>query len=566
MKLQFSALMLFVFLILFNTSLFGQTANKASDYKIIPKPAFQEILKGTFKVDKKTKIVCNEELNQEASYLSEILGAAIGKTLKIETKAEKGAIVLKLDDAIENAEGYELVVNTNEIVISGKTSTGVFYGIQTLKQLMPSEIEKAAKIASAFTIPAVIVKDQPRFVYRGMHLDVGRHFFPVSFIKQYIDLIAMHKMNTFHWHLTEDQGWRIEIKKYPKLTEVGAYRNGTIVGHHPGTSNDQKVYGGFYTQEEIKEVVAYAESKHVTVVPEIELPGHSAAAIAAYPELSCFPEEPTDLGKSPMSEKSKELQASGTAKVVYETWGVTGDVYCAGKEHTFKFLEDVLSEVLPLFPSKYIHIGGDECPKGNWKRCPNCQSKIKALGLHDEHELQSYFIQRIEKFVNAKGKQIIGWDEILEGGLAPNATVMSWRGTKGGIEAAKQHHDVIMTPGSHCYFDHYQSKDKDSEPLAIGGFTTVEKVYSYNPEPEELTAEEKKYILGAQGNVWTEYMETTDYVEYMILPRMTALSEVVWSAQDQRDWSDFKLRLPNLIERYRAMNLNYAKHSLAEEK
>ncbi|MCH4553075.1 beta-N-acetylhexosaminidase [Aestuariibaculum lutulentum] len=566
MKLQSSALMLFVILILFNTSLFGQTANKASDYQIIPKPAFQEILEGTFKVDKKTKIVYNEELNKEASYLSEILGAAIGKTLKIETKAEKGAIVLKLDDAIENAEGYELVVNTNEIVISGKTSTGVFYGIQTLKQLMPSEIEIAAKIASAFTIPAVIVKDQPRFVYRGMHLDVGRHFFPVSFIKQYIDLIAMHKMNTFHWHLTEDQGWRIEIKKYPKLTEVGAFRNGTIVGHHPGTSNDQKVYGGFYTQEEIKEVVAYAASKHVTVVPEIELPGHSAAAIAAYPELSCFPEEPTDLGKSPMSEKSKELQANGTAKVVYETWGVTGDVYCAGQEHTFKFLEDVLSEVLPLFPSKYIHIGGDECPKGNWKRCSNCQSKIKALGLHDEHELQSYFIQRIEKFVNAKGKQIIGWDEILEGGLAPNATVMSWRGTKGGIEAAKQHHDVIMTPGSHCYFDHYQSKDKDSEPLAIGGFTTVEKVYFYNPEPEELTAEEKKYILGAQGNVWTEYMETTDYVEYMILPRMTALSEVVWSAQDQRDWSDFELRLPNLIERYKAMNLNYAKHSLAEEK
>ncbi|GAA4298550.1 beta-N-acetylhexosaminidase [Aestuariibaculum suncheonense] len=564
MKLQFTVPILLVFLTFF-TSLNGQNSNKTSDYQIIPKPAYQEILNGAFKVDKKTKITCDETLQQEAKYLSELLGAALGKTLKLEAKVNSGDIILKLDENIENNEGYELTVDNNQIVISGKTSTGVFYGIQTLKQLMPSDIVKATKIGSNFTIPAVVIKDEPRFVYRGMHLDVGRHFFPVSFIKQYIDLIAMHKMNTFHWHLTEDQGWRIEIKKYPKLTEIGAYRNGTIIGHHPGTTNDQKEYGGFYTQEEIKEVVTYAASKHVTVVPEIELPGHSAAAIAAYPELSCFPEEPTDLGKSPMSEKSKELQANGTAKVVYETWGVTGDVYCAGKENTFKFLEDVLTEVLPLFPSKYIHIGGDECPKDNWKRCPNCQNKIKDLGLHDEHELQSYFIQRIEKFVNAKGKQIIGWDEILEGGLAPNATVMSWRGTKGGIEAAKQHHDVIMTPGSHCYFDHYQSKDKANEPLAIGGFTTVEKVYSYNPEPEELTAEEKQYILGAQGNVWTEYMETTDYVEYMILPRMTALSEVVWSAQEQRDWEDFKLRLPNLIERYKAMNLNYAKHSLADE-
>ena len=479
--------------------------------------------------------------------------------------SESGDIVLKIDGSIEEEEGYSVSVTYDKIVVSGKTSTGVFYGIQTLRQLMPSSIESSST-STEITSPAVTIHDSPRFGYRGMHLDVARHFFPVDFVKKYIDLIAMHKMNTFHWHLTEDQGWRIEIKKYPKLTEIGAFRNGTIIGHHPGEGNTEERYGGFYTQEDVKDIVQYATDRHVTVIPEIELPGHSLAAIASYPELSCFPEEPTEIFADQGSIKGKELQANGTPKLVYESWGVVDDVYCAGKEETFKFLENVLAEVIPLFQAQYVHIGGDECPKGNWKRCANCQARMQAEGLHDEHELQSYFIQRMEKYINGKGKSIIGWDEILEGGLAPNATVMSWRGTEGGITAAKQKHDVIMTPGHSVYFDHYQTEDKEDEPLAIGGKTSVQDVYAFNPMPEELTEEEGKHVLGAQANVWSEYIPTTEYVEYMILPRMSALSEVVWSAQESNDWDDFSGRLNTLVERFDALGLNYAKHSLTKEK
>ncbi|MEC3908252.1 beta-N-acetylhexosaminidase [Tamlana sp. 2201CG12-4] len=539
--------------------------NAPQDYAIIPKPVQMEILDGKFLIDSKTMVSGSDLLKNEGAFLANILSTATGETIAFSSK-EEGNITLKINEAIENDEGYQLNVSYNKIEISGKNAKGIFYGIQTLNQLMPTNSNTG--LTEELTIPAVNINDHPGYSYRGMHLDVARHFFPVEFIKTYIDLIAMHKMNTFHWHLTEDQGWRIEIKKYPKLTEVGAWRSGTIVGHHPGTENDQKHYGGFYTQEDIKEVVAYATSKHITVIPEIELPGHSSAAIASYPDLSCFPEEPTIVTNNMISDKGKEIQAAGTPKIVQETWGVFDDVYCAGKDETFAFLQDVLDEVITLFPAKYIHIGGDECPKANWKRCPNCQSRIKAEGLHDEHELQSYFIQRIEKYLNSKGKQIIGWDEILEGGLAPNATVMSWRGTKGGIEAAKQKHDVIMTPGHSCYFDHYQVKtkeDKAKEPLAIGGNTSVEDVYAYNPMPEELTSEEQKYILGAQGNVWTEYMKTTDYVEYMILPRMTALSEVVWTNKESKDWSDFSNRLKIMKNRYDAMKLNYATHTFESD-
>ncbi|WP_242131395.1 beta-N-acetylhexosaminidase [Aestuariivivens marinum] len=545
------------------TNKYKDVVNTEQDYQIIPKPASLEVANGQFLVDVNTKISADNALQNEANYLAEMLSLASG--IDIST-GETGTIQLKIDDTIESEEGYSLSVSYNQIIVSGKTAKGVFYGIQTLRQLIPVTTESAK--SDELTIPAVIIKDRPRYQYRGMHLDVARHFFPVDFIKKYIDLIALHKMNTFHWHLTEDQGWRIEIKKYPKLTEIGGYRNGTIVGHHPGTENDQKRYGGFYTQEEIKDIVAYAAQRHVTVIPEIELPGHSSAAIAAYPSLSCFPEEPTIVTNNMMSEKGKQIIAEGTPKIVQETWGVFDDVYCAGKDETFAFLQDVLDEVIPLFPSEYIHIGGDECPKANWKRCSNCQKRIKDEGLHDEHELQSYFITRIEKYLNSKGKNIIGWDEILEGGLAPNATVMSWRGTKGGIEAAKQKHDVIMTPGHSCYFDHYQVHDKEEkekEPLAIGGNTTVADVYAYEPTPEELSEEDSKYILGAQGNVWTEYMETTDYVEYMILPRMTALSEVVWSPQNSRNWEDFESRLQHFSNRYDAMGLNYAKHSIKEK-
>lgn len=536
--------------------------NSDSDYQIIPKPVTLEIQKGRFLVDSKTKVSAASNLENEGSFLAELLSHLSMKDIVFET-GDTGNIQLKIDDAIENDEGYTVSVSYDNIIISGKTAKGVFYGIQTLKQLMPPSIDTKTE---DLTIPAVNINDHPRFVYRGMHLDVGRHLFTVDFIKKYIDLIAMHKMNTFHWHLTEDQGWRIEIKKYPKLTDVGSKRYGTIIGRfHKEDGNDETEYGGFYTQEEVKDIVKYATERHVTVIPEIELPGHASAAIASYPYLSCFPDEPTVVTNNMGSKAGKEAQANGSPKIVQETWGVFDDVFCAGDEKTFEFLEGVLAEVIPLFPSEYIHIGGDECPKSNWKRCPDCQKRIKDNNLADEHELQSYFIQRIEKYLNAKGKKIIGWDEILEGGLAPNATVMSWRGEKGGIEAAKQHHDVIMTPGHSCYFDHYQTEGKENEPLAIGGKTTVADVYAYEPTPTELTEEESKYILGAQGNVWTEYMETTDYVEYMILPRMTALSEVVWTPNEAKDWNHFKSRLNTMKDRYDAMGLNYAKHVFETE-
>ncbi|MCX2678392.1 beta-N-acetylhexosaminidase [Galbibacter sp. EGI 63066] len=556
------AILLFVLSVCACSNKHKEAKNVASDYNIIPKPVSMVPADGKFLVDAETIVSGNASLEKEGAYLAQLLSIASGHEISFNPEGDRvdNAIVIQTDESIANEEGYTLSVQYNQIVITGKTAKGVFYGIQSLRQLLPEETEKGA--VAELTIPAVEIEDNPEFKYRGMHLDVARHFFPVDFVKKYIDLIAMHKMNKFHWHLTEDQGWRIEIKKYPELTEVGGYRNGTIVGHHPGTENDNKKYGGFYTQEEIKEVVKYAAERHITVIPEIELPGHSSAAIAAYPSLSCFPEEPTVVTKDMMSEKGKALQADGTAKIVQETWGVFPDVYCAGKDETFEFLTNVLDEVIPLFPSKYVHIGGDECPKENWERCPNCQKRIKEEGLADEHELQSYFIERIEKYVNSKGKDIIGWDEILEGGLAPNATVMSWRGEAGGIEAAKQNHDVIMTPNESNYFDHYQSKDQDNEPLAIGGFTTVEEVYNYNPIPKELTEEQAKYILGSQGNVWTEYIGTTEQMEYMILPRMTALSEVVWSPS--KNWDDFKGRLSQMKARYDAMGLNYAKHVFEE--
>ena len=558
-------------LVLFSTILFLSCSNpykdhqnEASDYQIIPKPVSLEMSNGQFLVNSKTKVSATSNLENEGNYLAELLSHLSNKAIAFETGSSTGNIQLKIDDTIENEEGYTLSVSYNNIAISGKTAKGVFYGIQTLKQLMPASIEtKTVNL----TIPAVNIKDNPRFVYRGMHLDVGRHLFPVDFIKKYIDLIAMHKMNTFHWHLTEDQGWRIEIKKHPKLTEIGSKRYGTIIGRlHKKEGNDETEYGGFYTQQEVKDIVKYAAERHVSIIPEIELPGHASAAIASYPFLSCFPNESTVVTNSMGSKAGKEVQANGRPKIVQETWGVFDDVFCAGDEKTFQFLEDVLAEVILLFPSEYIHIGGDECPKSNWKRCPKCQKRMKENNLANEHELQSYFIQRMETYLNTKGKKIIGWDEILEGGLAPNATVMSWRGEKGGIEAAKQHHDVIMTPGHTCYFDHYQTENRENEPLAIGGKTTVADVYDYEPNSKELTKEESKYILGAQGNVWTEYMKTSDYVEYMILPRMTALSEVVWSPKESKDWGDFKARLNSMKAHYDAMGLHYAKHVFETKK
>lgn len=426
------------------------------DIQIIPKPAELQLSDGIFEFSENTKFVVANDFQKEISnaLINKFEKAAGWKPEVSDVAPKSNYVQFNVDDSFEN-EAYKLDVNNENVTITAKDNAGFIYGLETIRQLLPVTIESKNVVSNTeWIIPNLTIKDQPRFQYRGLMLDVSRHFFNVDYVKKTIDRLEMLKMNVLHLHLVDDQGWRIEIKKYPKLTEVGAYRNGTIVGHYPGSENDNKREGGFYTQDEIKDIVAYATKRNVTIIPEIELPGHSSAAIAAYPYLSCFPEEPTTVPHNMMSETSKELQEKGQVKIVQESWGVFKDIYCAGKEDTFAFLEDVLTEVLPLFPSKYIHIGGDEAIKPHWEICPNCQKRIKEEGLKDEHELQSYFIERIEKFVNSKGKKIIGWDEILEGGLAPQATVMSWRGTKGGIEAAEQGHDVIMTPGTHCYFDH----------------------------------------------------------------------------------------------------------------
>ncbi|AOW08567.1 beta-N-acetylhexosaminidase [Flavobacterium gilvum] len=527
------------------------TLSFAQEVNIIPQPVQVTRNEGSFVVNSQTSlVVSNNKDKQTADYLNNYLSDHYGFKLPIVKKSNKNFIRLKSGKKVEGlkAEAYTLKSNEKGVEIKGNSGIGTFYGMQTLIQLLP--VEKS----SSLTIASVDVKDEPRFAYRGAMLDVGRHFFPVSFVKKYIDYLALHKMNYFHWHLTEDQGWRIEIKKHPKLTEIGSKRNGTIIGHAPGTGSDNTPEGGFYTQEEVKDIVKYASDRFITVIPEIEMPGHSSAAIAAYPELSCFPQEKTQLSDKMISDKSKEELANGRTKIVQETWGVFTDVY-APTEYTFKFLQDVIDEVVTLFPSKYIHIGGDESPKDAWKRSEFCQNMIKEKGLKDEHELQSYFIQRMEKYINSKGRTLIGWDEILEGGLAPNAIVMSWRGEKGGITAAKDKHQVIMTPGSHVYLDHSQTKD-DKE-VTIGGFTNLEKIYSYEPVPKELTADEAKYVMGAQGNVWTEYMQTPAKVEYMIFPRLSALSEVLWSPKENRNWSQFQSKIETQKKRYSIWGANY---------
>jgi len=521
---------------------------------IIPKPVSLEMHAGNFNLNAKTTIIANKTVQHDAEMLNVYLKKLYGFTLPIKNissgKNVKNVIILGLlKPEKRKKDEYNLEVKANEINIGGVSNEAIFYGIQTLLQLLPADKPTDGNIS--FEIPQLAINDYPRFQYRGMHLDVGRHFFDVDFVKKYIDLLAYQKYNTFHWHLTEDQGWRIEIKKYPRLTSVGGYRNGTIIGHYPGTGNDDTREGGFYTQEQIKDVVKYAKDRYITIIPEIEMPGHASAAIAAYPELSCFPDEPTAI-----SDKTA-WSGSRDGKQVQQTWGVFPDVFCPS-DYTFTFIENVLDEVIKLFPSKYIHIGGDECPKDYWKRSAFCQKLIKDKNLKDENGLQSYFIHRIEKYLNSKGRSIIGWDEILEGGLAPNATVMSWRGEEGGIEAAKQHHDVIMTPGTYCYFDHSQTKNDDS--LTIGGFLPLDKVYNYEPVPKELEASEAHYVLGAQGNVWTEYMQYPTKIEYMVFPRISALSEVVWSPKGSKDWTEFSSELPEMYKRYELWGVNYFKN------
>lgn len=534
----------------------------AQDLNIIPKPNYLKITPNkSFTIDSNTQIVIeNDSLVNSANFLNNYLEKYFQIRLKTSTVASsKNFISLVLNTrANEFDNAYILNTLDNGISIVGTSKAGVFYGIQTLIQLLPTV--KNATI----NIPPVSIIDYPRFEYRGMHLDVSRHFFDVPTVKQYIDYLALHKMNYFHWHLTDDHGWRIEIKKYPKLTEVGAWRNGSIVGLWPGKGNEYIKYqvlpndvkitpanatiktdgikhGGFYSQEEIKDVIDYAAKRYITIIPEIEMPAHSMAALAAYPEFGTDPK---------------------SGYKVAETWGMMNkynNVF-APTEKTFSFLEDVLAEVMDLFPSQYIHIGGDEASKIWWRKDAATQQMMKANNLKDESALQSYFIHRIEKFVNSKGKTIIGWDEILDGGLAPNAVVMSWRGEKGGIAAAKVKQKVIMTPEEKLYLNHKQFMKDDS--LAANKFLPLETVYNYEPVPAELTAEQAKYIWGAQGNLWSEYIANPAKIEYMLFPRLDALSEILWSPKQQKNYPDFLKRLKTQFKRYDFMGITYSKRYL----
>ncbi len=522
------------------TSLFAVKTSPVADYRVIPLPNQIVLNSGTpFRLNASVKIVYpkgNSLMQRNATFLASYLKDLTGKTFATTTKVGGKSIVLKLGLNTTNSEAYQIEVNAKQLVISAATEQGIFYGIQTIRKSLPIG---SAKVS----LPAVTIKDAPRFPYRGMMLDVSRHFFTVDEVKTYIDMLALHNINNFHWHLTDDQGWRIEIKKYPRLTEVGSMRPQTVIGHNSGTY-DGIPHGGFYTQEQIKSVVAYAQERYINIVPEIDLPGHMLGALSAYPEMGC----------------------TGGPYALWCQWGVSEDVLCLGNDQTLVFIKDILTELMELFPSNYIHIGGDECPKTRWKDCPKCQSRIKELGLVSdekhtaEQRLQSFVMAYAEKIVNEKRRRMIGWDEILEGGLAPNAIVMSWRGMGGGIEAAKQHHDVIMTPNQYLYFDYYQTKDLTNEPLAIGGYIPVKAVYEMEPVPASLTDVEKKYIMGVQANLWCEYVPTFKHAQYMVLPRMAALSEVQWSNPSQKNYADFLKRLPKLIGLYDLYKYNYAKH------
>ena len=502
---------------------------------IIPQPLRIELKSGVFCLTSETEILASENSRSVAEFLVQRLRPATGYKLPIKypKQVSKQALTLQTIELHTDSqkadlgeEGYELSVTADRILVTAATAAGVFYGCQSLLQLFPPEIERQELVQQAsWTIPQLEIEDTPRFAWRGMHLDVCRHFMPKEFIKKYIDLLARYKMNIFHWHLTDDQGWRIEIDGYPELTDIAAWR-----------SENGERYGGFYTRADIAEVVTYARERFVTIIPEIEMPGHAIAALAAYPELSC---------------------TGGTFEV--ETrWGIFEDVFCAGNDKTFEFLQNVLTQVIEMFPGQYLHVGGDECPKNRWNACPKCQARIRTEGLKDEDELQSYFIKHIEKFLSSQNRRLIGWDEILEGGLPPRALVMSWRGMEGGIEAVRLGHEVVMCPQSHCYFDHYQSENYAQEPEAIqAAAVPLEKVYEFEPMPHELSVEEARRILGVQGNLWTEYINTPEHVEYMLLPRLCALAEVGWSEKRQRNLQHFLARLNAHYPRFDVLQINY---------
>ncbi len=540
----------FYVLLLALLSLSACSTSSPNVYNVIPLPQQMEPKEGKFVLDGKTTITIpaeNKDFRMAADFLAQRIELASGIKLSI-VEGDRAVVAnsmppktiwfVQSDRSDFGKEGYTLSVTKDGIKVEAQTGNGAFYAIQTILQLLPPEILSSQKQNVAWTIPCVEVKDAPRYSYRGMHLDAARHFFSVDFIKRYIDMMALHKMNTFHWHLTDDQGWRIEIKSHPKLTEIGSKRKETLVGsyydEYPQVY-DGKPYDGYYTQEDVKAVVEYARQRFITVIPEIEMPGHAMAALSAYPELSC----------------------TGAQIEVSPKWGIFPDIFCP-KEETFKLLEDVLTEVMGLFPSEYIHLGGDECPKIRWKECKHCQALIKKEKLKNEEELQSYFMSRMEKFVSSHGRRIIGWDEILDGGLPEEATVMSWRGIKGGIAAAQQKHYVIMTPTTHCYLDYYQY-DPYFESVTIGNFTPLQKTYSFEPTPEELSHEEQQYILGVQGNMWNEYNATSTDVESDVFPRALAIAEIAWTNKDKKDFYDFARRLKAHFAYLDALGVTYSK-------
>ena len=518
--------------------------NRVADYNVIPLP--QEVTltqKGAFVLTGATPIVYpegDEQLKNDAQFLSDYIADVTALRLTTTSAKVKNAITLRLNKKVQSKEGYVITVDKKGVVIEGATAAGVFYGVQTLRKSIPVD-----KSLTEVTLPGVVLKDAPRFGYRGVMLDCARHYFPVKFVKQFIDLIAMHNMNVFHWHLTDDQGWRIEVKKYPGLAKIGSVREKTVLGHNSDVFDDTP-YGGYYTQEEAREIVKYAADRFITGIPEIDMPGHMIAALAAYPDMGC----------------------TGGPYKVSPIWGIMPDVLCLGNEKTYQFCEDVLSEMMDIFPSEYIHLGGDETPNVRWKECPKCKALMAKENL-TPGKLQGYFTNRIEKFVNSKGRRIIGWDEILDGDINQSATIMSWRGTAPGARGAKMGHDVIMSPSSHVYFDYYQTRQGESqweEPLLIGGNLPIERTYSLEPVPEGADAETASHIIGVQGNLWTEYIAGPSLAEYQVLPRMGALSEVQWRPQGQKDFENYKVRQTRMLKLYDAYGLVYAKHMWKRDK
>ncbi|MBO4850344.1 MAG: beta-N-acetylhexosaminidase [Prevotella sp.] len=534
------------FLLVFALPLLS-SAQELADFNVVPKPRqCVEQKGGPFALSSLAAIVYEggDEMRRNASFLAEYIGEVVGKEPPVRSSKVRGsAITLRLNKKMTGEEAYRISVNQKGVVIEGATPQGVFRGVQTFRKALP------VHAAGEVLVPAVVVDDEPRFAYRGMHLDVSRHFFDMDFVRQYIDMLALHHINVFHFHLTDDQGWRVEIKKYPKLTEVGAWRNRTVVGRNTGLYYWQR-HGGYFTQDQIRDIVDYAARRYITVVPEIDMPGHMVAALAAYPELGC----------------------TGGPYEVEPNWGVFDDILCAGKEKTFEFVEGVLEELVGLFPAEYFHIGGDEAPRTRWKECALCQQCIQQEGLKGDGEhsaedrLQGYFMKRVERFLNSKGKKVIGWDELLDCDVNPSTTIMSWRGVEGGMTASAKGHDVIMVPTSWFYFDYYQTNEEDwVKPFLIGGYVPLEKVYSFEPAPDTLTPEQRAHIIGLQANLWTEYIYAKELAEYQVLPRMGALSELQWMLPEQKNYEEYKARQKRLNTIYEAKGWKYCKEEFKKE-